>query len=158
MSIYMKFPGIDGDVAAAGHEKWISLDSCQFGVGRSISNPAGRNANREASAPSVSEITVSKPLCSGSAGLFEASLIGEGKEVQIDYCKTEKDNLEPYLSLTLTDTMVSGYSHSSGGGTPTESLSMNFTKIEYKHTPMGADNTPGSPVSKSWDLSKAKSG
>ena len=158
MPIYMKYDGIDGDVTAAGHEKWIALDSCQFGVGRAISNPTGRGANREASAPSVSEVTVSKSLCSGSSGLFEASLIGEGKTVQIDYCKTEKDNLEPYLSLTLTDAMVSSYSHSSGGGPPMESLSLNFTKIEHKHTPMGADNTPGSPVAKSWDLSQAKSG
>ena len=158
MPIYMNYDGIQGDVTATGHEKWIELDSVQFGVGRSIQNPTGTGGNREASAPSVSEITVTKSLCSGSSGLFEASLVGEGKKVQIDYCKTETEGLEPYLSLTLTDTMVSGYSHSSGGGQPTESLCLNFTKIEHKHTPMGTDNEPGSPVAKSWDLSKAKSG
>jgi type VI secretion system secreted protein Hcp len=158
MPIYMKYEGIEGDVTAAGHEKWIELNSCQWGVGRSMSNPTGRGAGREASAPSVSEITVTKTLCSGSSGLFEASLVGEGKPVQIDFCKTEKDNLEPYLTLTLSDTMVSGYSQSSGGNAPSESLSLNFTKIEHKHTPMGEDNAPGSPVAKSWNLSQAKPG
>lgn len=156
MPIYMNYDGIPGDVTAAGHEKWIQLDSCQFGVGRSVSNPTGRGVNREASAPSVSEIVVSKPHDDASVKLFQASLHGEGKEVKIDFCKTEKDNLEPFLQLTLSDCLVSGYSCSSGGDSPTESLTLNFTKIEYKHIGMGKDNAPGSPEAATWDLAQAK--
>ena len=60
MPIFMKHDGIDGDVTAEGHEKWIELGSCQFGVGRSITNPTAKGGDREASAPSVSEIVVTK--------------------------------------------------------------------------------------------------
>jgi type VI secretion system secreted protein Hcp len=41
----------------------------------------------------------------------------------------------PYLTLTLTNNMISGYSISSGGDRPMESLTLNFTKIEYKNIP-----------------------
>ncbi len=34
MPIYLKYDGIDGDVTAEGHEKWIELNSFQWGVGR----------------------------------------------------------------------------------------------------------------------------
>ena len=81
---------------------------------------------------------------------------GEGKTVQIDFCKTDKDKLEAYLSLTLENTLVSGFSTSSGGDRPSESLTLNYTKIEFKNTGMGAANETGSPEAVSWDLAMAK--
>ncbi|MGO9599182.1 MAG: Hcp family type VI secretion system effector [Isosphaeraceae bacterium] len=156
MPIFCKYDGIDGDVTAEGHEKWIELSSCQFGVGRSITNSTAKGCDREASAPSVSEIVVTKVTDGASCKLFQASLFGEGKDVQIDFCKTDKDKLEPYLSLTLSNTLVSGFSTSSGGDRPSESLTLNFTKIEFKNTGMGSANETGSPESTSWDLAQAK--
>jgi type VI secretion system secreted protein Hcp len=47
--------------------------------------------------------------------------------------------------------MVSGYSVSSSGDTPEESLSLNFTKIEMKYIPSGEANDAGSPVIASYD-------
>ena len=156
MPIFMSYDGIDGDVTAEGHEKWIELSSCQFGVGRSITNPTAKGVNREASAPSVSEIVVTKVTDGASCKLFQASLFGEGKTVNIDFCKTDKDKLEPYLSLTLENTMVSSFSTSSGGDRPSESLSLNFTKIEFKNIGMGSANETGSPEAATWDLAAAK--
>ena len=157
MPIFMSYDGIDGDVTAEGHEKWIELGSCQFGVGRSITNPTAKGVNREASAPSVSEIVVTKVTDGASCKLFQASLFGEGKDVQIDFCKTDKDKLEAYLTLTLENTLVSSYSTSSGGDRPSESISLNYLTIEYKNIGMGAANDTGSPEATTWDLSKAKS-
>ena len=39
--------------------------------------------------------------------------------------------------------MVSGYSVSSGGDRPTESISLNFTKILYEFNEMNAKNEKG---------------
>ena len=71
MPIYMKYDGIDGDVTAEGHEKWIELNSFQWGVGRGISSPTGASADRESSAPSISEITVSKMQDAATTKLLE---------------------------------------------------------------------------------------
>jgi type VI secretion system secreted protein Hcp len=156
MPIYMQYDGVPGDVTAEGHEKWIELNSCQWGVGRGISSPTGASADRESSAPSVSEITVTKATDASSVKMLNEAYQGEGKKVQIDFCKTDKGKLEVYLTITLTNTMISGYSLSSGGDRPTESLSLNFTKVEFKNTGMGAAGDTGSPEPITYDLATAK--
>lgn len=156
MPIYMKYGSVEGDVTATGHEKWIEVNSFQFGVGRGISSPTGGSADREASAPSVSEIVVTKPTDTASTKLFDESLEGEGQDVQIDFCKTDKGQLEVYMTYTLNNTLISGMSMSSGGDRPTESVSLNFTKIEFKNTGMGAANDTGSPDAVTYDLALGK--
>jgi len=156
MSIYMNYNDIPGDVTAEGHEKWIELNSCQWGVGRGISSPTGASADRESSAPSVSEITVTKATDVSSTKVLNEAYQGEGQKVQIDFCKTDKGKLEVFLTLTLTNCMISGYSVSSGGDRPSESLSLNFTKVEFKNVNMGAAADTGSPDSVTYDLALAK--
>jgi len=152
MPIYMSFDGIEGDVTASGHEKWIELNSVQWGVGRGITSPTGGSADRESSAPSISEVVATKSTDVASTKLLNEAYQGEGKKVQIDWCKTDKGSLEVYLTVTLENTMISGYSMSSGGDRPTESLSLNFTKVEFKNTGMGAANDTGSPDAVTYDL------
>ncbi len=159
MPIYIKYGDIKGDVTAEGHlgsAGWVEVNSFQFGVGRGIASPTGGGDDRESSAPSISEIVVTKDMDKSSFSWLEASLWGEGVAVQIDFCKTDKDKLEVYCTYKLSDAMVSGYSVSSGGDKPTESLSFNFTKIEYEYTPMGKKNEGTTPMKTGWDISLGK--
>jgi type VI secretion system secreted protein Hcp len=160
MPIYFKYDGIDGGVTAAGHEKWIEIDSCQLSAHRNVTSAHGRGENREASSPTVSEIVITKSQDVASTKLFQASLWGEGKKVKIDFCKTDKDKLEVYLQLELENTLVSSFNTSGHGGDnharPMESLSLNFTKITYVSTSMDKDNKTGKPDRAMWDLGQAK--
>ena len=158
MPIYMNYDSlaIKGDVTEEGHKTWIELSSFQWGVGRGISSPTGGSADRESSAPSVSEIVVTKSTDAASVKILNETLQGEGKTVIIDFTKTDKSKLEVYMTYTLTNTMISGYSLSSGGDRPSESVSLNFTKIEFKNTPMGQSNEDNSPETVGYDLALAK--
>lgn len=158
MSILVKFDGIDGEATEQGHAKWIAVHSLQFGFGRGISTPQGNAAHRETSAPSVSEIIVTKEMDAASSKLFTSSLTEvEGKEVKIDLCRTGgSGGLIVYATYTLTNALISGYSVSSGGDRPTESVSLNFTKLEYKYVPFDAKNKAGTPVTVSYDLASTK--
>jgi type VI secretion system secreted protein Hcp len=51
--------------------------------------------------------------------------------------------------------MISGFSTSSGGDRPSESISLNFTKIEYKSVQMSADGSTATSPSITYDLSTA---
>ena len=155
MPIYMKYDTIQGDATAEGHEKWIELNSFNWGVGRGISSPTGGSADRESSAPSVSEITCTKAQDVASTKLLSQALQGEGVVVEIDFCKTDKGKLETYLKYTLTNCMVSGLSNSSGGDRPQETLSLNFTKVEYKLTTQTAAGATGEPDTITYDLALA---
>jgi len=156
----MQFEKIDGSVTAAGHEKWIELESCQMGVQRNVTSATGRGTNREASVPSVSEIVVTKNLDCASTGLFKAALYGEGKKVKIDFVKTDQNKFETFYQLELENALISSYSSSGHGGDtntrPMESLSLNFTKITYTTTFMDNKNATGKPDRGSWDLAQGK--
>ncbi|WP_144299537.1 Hcp family type VI secretion system effector [Elioraea rosea] len=155
MPIYMHYDGIDGTATAKGYEKWIEVQSFQFGAGRGISTPTGGAANREASAASVSEVTVTKMMDKASAKLFEAGLIGdEGKTVKIAIVRTGKE-LKEYCLYKFEETLVSGYSVSTGGDTPTESLSLNFVKFEYSFTGSETTGKDASKMKVGFDIAKA---
>jgi len=159
MPIYIKYGDIKGDVTAEGHkgsDGWVEINSFQFGVGRGISSPTGGSADREASAPSISEIVVTKPMDKSSASWLDHALHGEGQKVEIDFCKTDKDKLEVYAKYELEGAMVSGYSVSSGGDRPQESISINFTKFIYSFTEMDKDNAGADTPRVGYDIGAAK--
>lgn len=155
MPIYMKYDGIDGDVTAEGHEKWVELNSFQWGVGRGISSPTGASADRESSAPSISEIVVTKAQDIATTKILDEALQGRGKKVTIDFVKTDGKKLEVYMAYKLENVLISGYSISSGGDRPSESLSLSFTKIEFKGTQMDKANKGAGGASVTYDLAKA---
>jgi len=136
VAIYIKFGDIEGGVTEDKHKGWIEVNSFQFGVARAVSSGAG-GQTRESTAPSISEIVVTKVNDASSPKLYEDSLAGAfDTAVTIEMTQTTKKGTETYLKIELTDCGISGYSISSGGDAPSESLSLNFTKIVYTPTPL----------------------
>ena len=155
MAIYMNWDGVPGDVTTQGFEKWIELTSFQWGVGRGIGSAMSGQASRESSIPSVSEIVVTKRMDGSSPGLWTDSVAGQlNTTVKIAFTTTSKGATTEFLNYELTNTGLSGYSLSSGGDMPTESLSLNFTKVVWSFT--GTDpSVSGTPVTQGYDLTTA---
>lgn len=153
--IYMKYGTIQGDVTATGHENWIELNSFQFGVSRAIS-PVGTGTTREASVPSISDITITKVMDKSSPSLLTEALQGTGQTVTIDLVKNGQSGPFTYAEYELSNALISGYSVSSGGDNPSESISISFTKITFKFTPQNPDGTTGIPSQLTWDLAQAR--
>lgn len=154
MAIYMKFGDITGQVTTDGFKDWIELSSCQYGVGRGVSSGAG-GAQRESSAPSISEITVTKVFDKASSKLYWDSLAGTfNTKVEIKFTQTTKNKTDTFLAMELSDCGVSGYSLSSGGDNPSESLSLNFTKIMVTPSPLDNAGTPVKGDVVTYDLMK----
>jgi type VI secretion system secreted protein Hcp len=160
MAAYIKYDAIKkGESLAEGHkgsDGWVEVGSVQFGCGRGISSPVGTSSKREASAPNISEVVVTKLMDSTSPLFFQEALIGKAVKAQIDLVETGSDQLNTYLEITLTNSMISGYSVSSGGDRPSESITINFTKIEYKYTPYDDQHKAGTPVPVTYDLASAQ--
>ena len=132
----MKFGGVEGAVTTQGYEKWIELNSMQYGVGRNVSSGSGGNT-RESSAPNISEIVITKLFDIASPKLYQDSVAGTfDTKVEIKLNTTTKNKTETFLTFELTDCGVSSYSLSSGGENPMESLSLNFLKVMVTPTPL----------------------
>ncbi len=134
MAIFMKYGDMNGEATATGYAQWIEMTSMQWGVGRGISAGVGGASKREASAPSVSEITLTKTMDSFSPLALKEAIGGEGVTVKIDITRTDgKGNHVAFQKYILNGTMISGYSVSSGGDRPSESISLNFTKFDNEY-------------------------
>jgi len=158
MPIYLNYDSLSvkGDATATGWEGWIEVNSFQFGVGRGISSPTCGSADRESSAPSVSEITITKDQDSSTGPLLTAALQGEGVTVIVDFVKTSQGQLAKYMEYTLTNTLISGWSTSSGGDRPSESISLNFTKFEVDPTTIDAAGAISNANPITYDVGLAK--
>jgi type VI secretion system secreted protein Hcp len=144
MAIYLKFDSIKGGATDKAFKDQIELSSFQWGAGVGVGSPRG--GNRTTSEPSVSEITASKTLDKSSEGLFKALLKGEpvGKGT-ISFTAASKGESVAYLTLELDEVIISGFSVSSGGDVPSESLSLNFSKFDWCFTDRDVKQT-GSPT------------
>ena len=158
MAIYMKYGSIKGDATHEEHKDWIEVHSLQWGVSRAIMTPSGSTRNRESSEPSVSEVTVSKLMETSSASFFTEAVTGnKGVEVKINLVSTGSPG-RVYATYTLSNALVASYQMSTGGDRPMESISINFTKVEFKYVPSKTEHGAGNPTTVSYDLTTTKSG
>lgn len=134
---YIQIDGIKGEVTAEGYEGWIEVGSVQWGVARGISSTAG---GREASAPSISEITLTKTLDSTSPALFLRAVGGISNiaTVKLHLVTPSSGSTNTntvFYKLTLSNVLVSSQSNSgsTGDDRPQESISLNFSKIEVEY-------------------------
>ncbi len=95
----------------------------------------GGSSAKDRAATNLTEFLLIKKQDSASVHLIQASLAGQAATAIIDYTRADGS---VYLELTMTETLISGYSVSGSGGKPTESISLNFTKVEFKNVGMGA--------------------
>ena len=79
---------------------------------------------------SLHEIIIVKTTDKASPKLMEAQTGGSHfQQAQIEMVR----NGRTYLTYVLTNVMVSGYQVSGGGDNPTESITLNFEKMEVKN-------------------------
>lgn len=130
MSIYMQFGSkVKGSVTEANHVDWVELSSFQWGLGRGVSQVVGSSHDREVSAPSISEVVVTKNFDKASNSLFQAAIGADDETCKIHFCRSDKGVIETFWEIELSNTLISGWSVSSGGDRPSESISLNFSKI-----------------------------
>lgn len=156
MPIYMKIDSIPGSSTDSKFANQIELNSFQWGAGIGVSSAKG--GDRSHTDPSVSEITTTKLTDKASEKLFKSLLKGEpvGKAI-VSFVAASKGEAVAYATLELEEVIVSGFSMSSGGDFPSESLSLNFTKFDWMFT--GRDQTQvGNPTHLIYSLVENKVG
>lgn len=156
MAIFLKIDSIPGSSTDDKFKNQIELNSFQWGAGIGVTN--ARGGDRTTSEPSVSEITVTKVTDKSSEKLFKSLLKGEsvGKGT-ISFTAASKGESVAYATLQIEEIIISGFSMSSGGDFPSESVSLNFTKFDWSFT--GRDvKQGGSPTHLIYSIAENKVG
>jgi type VI secretion system secreted protein Hcp len=148
--------GLKGEVTTKGYEGWIAIDSFQIGAGVGVSFPSG-SSNREISAPSFSEMTITKSADKTSTGFFSSMTAGTNLP-ELRLFVPPLSNPGRFIKIYLKNVLVSGVSWSSGGEVPSESVSLNYEAIKIEHytvDSLGAETKTGEA---SWNLATQKAG
>jgi len=157
MPIYMKYGNINGDATQQDHQKWMDISSIHWNVSRNMSTLAGSAANREASEPSISEVTLTKVSDSSSVRLFQEACTGNTGQQAVIHMVTTGNPGETYIEYALDNALVANYSVDSSGDRPVEHIRLNFTKMQVKYTPRGEDNNSNQgPQIAAYDLAPGK--
>jgi type VI secretion system secreted protein Hcp len=139
MAMFIKFDGIEGEATHRDHRGEISIDSFNWGH----TNPTTVGGGGGGSSSKASPVLALK--CASGQHIKEAVLTVR---------KAGGRKGEPYMTIVLKDVIISSFEQSSdGGSSAAEQLSLNFTKIEYKHFYEDADGSVKSTTF-TWDIKK----
>lgn len=124
-SSFLHIEAIRGEVREKGYEDWIDVWSLNFEIDR-------EDGGHEL--PPFSEFSVVKGIDKASPLLFREAAMGEAiPTVLIDFFRDSA--LEPrYLRVRLSDVMITSYSLDQDPTGATETVSLNFSRIELEQT------------------------
>jgi type VI secretion system secreted protein Hcp len=145
---FLKFEGIEGESTDAKHRGWIEIMSYSWGSSKQAAGAATGASGKVDFSP----FSITKQVDKASPVFREAQLHGTHiKSVVFEVTNATKHEV---YQVTMSDVLVSSVSVSSGGDRPSESLSLNFAKIEMQFAPQKPDGTlaPFRPVEAGWDL------
>lgn len=117
---FLKLDGIEGESKDEKHKDEIEILSWRFGA-------------------SNLKLDLTKIADKTSAQLRTAA--ATGKRFRTAAFSAENPAGQESMTIKMTDVLISSYQTSGGGGStqskPTDSFSLNFTKIEFSHTKNG---------------------
>ena len=148
---FLKIDGVDGESQDEGHKDWINLLSFSQSVSVDIDPTSGRPGTAK-----FEDIQFTKYLDKATPLLMLNCASGKHIPTATLVCRKAGTGAAPveYYKITMTDILVSSVSTSGSAGdpVPTETLSLNFTKIEWEYIPQSADGSVEPPVKTAWDL------
>jgi type VI secretion system secreted protein Hcp len=152
--IFIKIGDYKGESGDDKHKEEIEVLSWSWGVSNAGSMGAGGGGGTGKA--SFSDITFMHLLDKASPNLMMACATGKHiKEATLTQRKSGETPQE-YLVVKMSDVFITSVqdSGSDGGGAPTESVSLQFIKMELEYKPQKADGTLDSGVSFKWDVKK----
>lgn len=143
-----------GAIAPGG--QLIVVESWSWGEANAASGDRS-TAGATAGKAMFNDFSFTKGVDDGSAGLLKACATGQHLPLVTLTLRKPARGPQPYMTIKFTDVIVSSVQQSGGGGdVPTESVSLNYAKIEFSHAEITADGTLGAPTKMGYDLAMAK--
>jgi len=92
-----------------------------------------------------------------SPKLLKACATGQHIKTALLTCRKAGKDQQEFLKITLTDVLVSSFQtggSGNGGLVPTDSIALNYAKIEYEYKAQKADGTLDGAIKAGFDLKK----
>lgn len=156
--IFLEIEGVKGESSEKSHQNETEIGSFQFGMGTTTAQSTG-STRVLSGKPNISEVTITKTRGVISSLLQTALLTGKkyNKITLRFYNPSDKNaNPIPYLVITYEDVLITGFSISSSGEKPAESISFNAIKFKTEDLTSSKDNPQPTKNISGWDQSKGQ--
>jgi len=155
---FLKIKDIKGESTDDKHKDEIDVLSWSWSESNSGSHATGGGGG--AGKVSMGDFNFSMHNCKASPELFTACAQGTHIEEATLVCRKAGKTAQEYLTVKMNDLLVSSYQTggSQGDVVPVDSITLNFSKIEFKYAAQKKDGSLDSPVVKNYDLKLNKAG
>jgi type VI secretion system secreted protein Hcp len=152
VDFFIKIAKIEGEATDAKHAKEIDVLSWSWGASQSgtFAQAGGGGAGKV----NMSDLSFTCYQSKASPKLIQACARGEHLTDATLTARKAGGGQQDYFTIKLTDVLVSSYSIGASSERPTESVTLNFAKIEVEYKPQKADGGLDSPVKFGYDLTK----
>ncbi|MFS0738587.1 type VI secretion system tube protein Hcp [Sphingomonas sp. 1P06PA] len=150
--MFLKLEGIKGESTDKAHKEWIDILSFSFGVSQSGTASMGGGAG--AGKASFQDLSITKRADASTPMLMLNCAAGTHIKQADLVVRKAGGNQEEYYKVKMTNLLVSSFQNggSDGDSVPIETLSMNYSKIEFEYRPQTEQGTLGPPSKAGWDL------
>jgi len=149
--------GIAGESQIDGYAGKIELLSFSHGVAQQITGDQS-NQKRTSGRPNHQDFTVTKYLDLASASLID--YCNQAKplaSVKVIIGQNENGSLNPYLTYTMANAVISSVSvGGGGGGKPQETVTFNYASIQWDYKQQKTAVSDAGTNSAVWSLEKNK--
>jgi type VI secretion system secreted protein Hcp len=152
--MYLKIEGISGESTTSSHKEWIEIQSFSWGA----SNSGMQFGSVGAGKVDITELSLSKRLDASSPALFLRTASGQPLGTVVFQMVRPETGVFYEIKMQnviVTSVMTSG---ATGEDRPSESISLNFSKIEVGYAAMSSTGKLDSMVRVSWDIGANQGG
>ena len=144
---------IDGESLITGHEKNIECLSFSHGVAQQITGDQS-NTKRTSGKPNHQDFTFTKYMDLSSPVLID--FCNQAKNIptaKFTIGQNEAGKIDAIMLITMTNVVISSVSvGGGGGGKPQETVTFNYTKIEWDYKAQKSDVSEAGTSKAVWDL------
>lgn len=154
---FLKLKGVEGESKDHKHKNEIDVESFSWGETQTGSHAFGGGGG--AGKVQMQDFHFVMKHNKASPKLFLTCATGEHIGEAVLTCRKAGGKQEEFLVVTMSDLLVSSYQTSGsahGDVVPTDQISMNFSKIQFKYSQQDEKGKVGNPVITGYDLKQNK--
>jgi type VI secretion system secreted protein Hcp len=150
--MFLKIDGIKGESIDSKHKDEIEVLSWSWGMTQTGTTHSGTGGG--AGKANVHDVTITKFVDSATAKLFNSCLTGKHiPNVMLTVRKAGGTQLE-YVKFKMADALISSVQTGGAGQDErlTETLAINFAKLDFDYVPQKKDGTGDAAVKVTWNI------
>ena len=154
VDIFAKIGDIKGESQDAKHKEEIDVYSWSWGVAQTGTMAAGGGGG--AGKANFHDLTFVHNVDKASPNLLNACASGKHIPEATIVQRKAGEGQQEYIIVKMTDVMITNVSSSGSGGDMTESVALQFAKVELEYKPQKADGSLDAGLFFKYDLKQNK--